>query len=239
MGETIRATGHRNSLVVSESGEGNLTPEAISNVDNFREGVDDDGNWDFDGVIGVESAHPVGKKLKLLDMQDECRTEKERFPTNVAEAVELAQELLGSTDVHVNTVPPSEIPVTTGGDIAELTAELDKAKFRINELVFVEPFTIRWHGELWDEVKQRHAKEVSNWNDKPAGNADSLISDVKLAKVDSVKMSVERNLISNCFEKHVRALQDLVNAKVEWKVTLTDAMTRVRERLEIVRSISK
>lgn len=50
-------------------------------------------------------------------------------------------------------------------------------------------------------------------------------------------MSVEWNLILDRFEKHVRALRTLVNANVEQKVTLTDAMARIRELLESARSI--
>lgn len=37
-------------------------------------------------------------------------------------------------DVPVNTVPLSEVPVTTGGDTSELVAEFDEAKARIAKL---------------------------------------------------------------------------------------------------------
>lgn len=41
------------------------------------------------------------------------------------------------------------------------------------------------------------------------------------------------------FEENVRALQTLVSANVEQKVTLTDAMMRIRELLEIRRLIDR
>lgn len=46
-------------------------------------------------------------------MKDECRTEKQVVPKNDAESIELAQELLRSVNVLVNTVPPSEVLVPT------------------------------------------------------------------------------------------------------------------------------
>lgn len=51
-------------------------------------------------------------------------------------------------------------------------------------------------------------------------------------------MSVEKNLISARFEEHVRALQALVNANVERKVTLTEIMATVRELFKSDRSIN-
>lgn len=52
-------------------------------------------------------------------------------------------------------------------------------------------------------------------------------------------MSAERNFASARFEEHVRALQALVNARVEQKVTLMKPMTMVRELLMNGRSINK
>lgn len=58
-------------------------------------------------------------------MQDECQTKKRRFPTNFAEAVEFAQELIQSLDAPVNAIQSSEVSVTPGEDATALTAELE------------------------------------------------------------------------------------------------------------------
>lgn len=52
-------------------------------------------------------------------------------------------------------------------------------------------------------------------------------------------MFIERNLILAHFENHVHALQPLVIANVERKVTLEDAMTAIRELSEGGRNIQK
>lgn len=49
-------TSYRNSPIVSEGCQGNLTPGADTNVDSLSVGVDDDEDWDFNGAIGKESA---------------------------------------------------------------------------------------------------------------------------------------------------------------------------------------
>lgn len=154
-----RVAGWRNSLVVSECGQKNLSPGADLNVDNFPKGVDGKKDWDFIGSIGGDSAQCVGRKRNLTNLQEECQTKKPRVPTNVAEAVELAQMLLRSADASVNTVLSEEVPVTTGTRTAELAAKLNKAKARIKELESIESITVRWHGELLDEVQQRRAED--------------------------------------------------------------------------------
>lgn len=62
-----------------------------------------------------------------------------------------------------------------------------------------------------------------------AGNASSLISNVKGVNVECVKMSVDRNLILARFEERVSALQALVNATVKRKITSTYAVFWIRE----------
>lgn len=51
-------------------------------------------------------------------------------------------------------------------------------------------------------------------------------------------MSVKRNLILGSFEDHFCALQASVNENVDRKVTLTDAITKIRELLQISLSIN-
>lgn len=62
-----------------------------------------------------------------------------------------------------------------------------------------------------------YAEEIGVWNDTSAEHANSLFIDVRVAKADSVKKSVERYLILACFEEQVRTLQALVNVNVEPK----------------------
>lgn len=76
-------------------------------------------------------------------------------------AVELVQELLLSAGASGNTLPSSEVPVLAGGDPIGSAAELDKAKARIAELKSVEAITVRRHEGLLDEVKHRHAEDIS------------------------------------------------------------------------------
>lgn len=157
---------------------------------------------------------------------------KRKVPTKVAEGFELARELLRSTDVPADLVPSWEVPVSTRGDAAELTAELEKTKTRAAELNSVETITVRRHRELMEKGRQRHAEEVSVWKEPSRENAHCLANTMKDAKADIVKIYVERNLNLARFEKHVRAVQTLVDANVERKVTFTDAMAKIRELLE-------
>lgn len=196
----------------------NATPVADANVDNLLEGVDEDGHWDFEGAMAGKFAQLSGMKRKLLDLQDECRTKKRRVLANLAEVVELAQELLQSTDVLVNAVASLEVPVTTGGITFELATKLNKHKAFIAEVESVETITIPRRGDVSDEDKQRHTDEISVWKETSAENADSVINNGKVAKADSIKMSVNRNLILDRFEEHVRALQALIDANVLFHV---------------------
>lgn len=46
-------------------------------------------------------------------------------------------------------------------------------------------------------------EEISVWTESAAKNSDSLINNVKVAKADTVKMSVERYLVLARFEEHL------------------------------------
>lgn len=131
-----------------EDAHWNLTPGAVSHVDSVPEAVDDDEDWDFDGATGGESAQRVGMKRKEQNLQSECWTKNWKNLTNVTEIVLLVQKSLLLADGPVNTVPPSEFPVTTEGSSTGLGTELDKAKPRIVELESVETITFRRHKDL-------------------------------------------------------------------------------------------
>lgn len=145
-------------------------------------------------------------KRKLINLQDKYRTKKRRAPTNVAEVVELAQVLRQSADAPVNFVPSSEVPAISGGETTPLVAAMNNAKARIAELKSTETMTVRPHEELLEEVKYRLAKEVGVWKETSVKDSNSLINDVRLAKADRVKISVNRNWILSRWEEHVRAL---------------------------------
>lgn len=82
-------TGYWDSPVISEGGQGNLTPGADSNIVKLPEVFDEDENCDLDGATGGECAHRDGVKRKLLDLQYECWTMERSILPNVAEAVEV------------------------------------------------------------------------------------------------------------------------------------------------------
>lgn len=68
---------------------------------------------------------------------------------------------------------------------------------------------------------------------------DGLISDVNVVKAENLKMSVGRNLILAHFLPNICALQTLVNANVERKVTSTVVMKKIRQLFESGRSIDR
>lgn len=77
-------------------------------IDCLPEGNDDDGDQDFAGAVGGESAQSFVVKRMLQNLEDHCRTLKRKVSTNISEAVELAHDLSRSLYVHVNVVPSSE-----------------------------------------------------------------------------------------------------------------------------------
>lgn len=160
-------------------------------------------------------------------MLEERRTKKRRVPANFSQGLAFAQKLLRSADISVHTAPSSKVLATTGLDTAELSTELDETTAHIAELESVETTTVLRQREPMDEIKQRHAQEVGVRKKTSAENVDSLINNVKVAKVDSVEMFVDRGLNLTCFEKHVQVVQALVNSNVEPNVTLTDAIAKV------------
>lgn len=144
--------------MASEDAQGNLTPEANPSIDNFSEGVNDDEDWDFDGVISGKSAQCVEIKRKLQDLPEECRTKKQKIPTNIAETVELDTKLFRSSDVPVDLSPSSEVLLNFRGDATGLCTESKKPKARMAKLESVETMAFRRHEELTEEVKEHFAE---------------------------------------------------------------------------------
>lgn len=60
---------------------------------------------------------------------------------------------------------------------------------------------------------------------------------MKVTSAESVKTSVEQNIMPARAEKKVRALRTLANANVERNLTIVDAMSNIRKQLEGERSI--
>lgn len=98
-------TCYRNSPVASEGPQSNLTPGEDPNIYRLPKGRKDVEDWEFIDAIVGESVQSVGVKRKLLNLQDKCRAKEKRVTPNVAEAAELAQELLRSSHVLVDAAP--------------------------------------------------------------------------------------------------------------------------------------
>lgn len=109
----------------------------------------------------------------------------------------------------------------------------------IAELESIEIITVLRHEELMEEVKNGRAEEVNVWKVITDESVDSLIDDVNVVKFYIVKTDVKLKLILARFEENVRALQPTVNANVERKVTITNAMGKVRELRECGRSVDQ
>lgn len=149
--EINRILGYRDSLVNPEGAQDSSAPGADPNIDNITEGVDNIDEWGFAGTVDRASVQSVGVKRKLIDLRDECRAKQRRFPTNVAEGVGLAQEIMRS-DTGVNVVMLSDFTVTTNGDATTLAEELDKAIRRIASLESMKTITVLWNKEFLDEA---------------------------------------------------------------------------------------
>lgn len=119
----------------------------------------------------------------------------------------------------------------------ELSTELEKAKKRIVKLDSVKTISFCQHKELMDDFKQRRAEKISVWKETFQENVDDSIIDVKVSKADSVKLSVEENLIVVRLKEHLRVLETLLNGNMERKATLADAMAKLWSFLESGRYI--
>lgn len=103
----------------------------------------------------------VGVRCKLQDLHDECRKKIRKALSDVDEAVELAQELLRSTNVPVDSASSWEVSANARGDVAEVPTVLEMDKARIEELGSVETMTVRRHKVLIENVKQLNIEKVS------------------------------------------------------------------------------
>lgn len=108
----------------------------------------------------------------------------------------------------MNVAPSPEVFAIMTKDADELSTESEKAKERIAELESVETIIVSRHKELVEEDLQRLTEEVRVWKEASGENAGSLIIDANVAKADSFKMSVARNLIPAHSENHVRCSTD-------------------------------
>lgn len=123
--------------------------------------------------------------------------------------VELVQELICSSTVPVGAAPSSEAPADIGKEkkLAKVLADFEKHQARLADLESVEMMTIRRHQNLLNELKQPHAKKVTVWLENSRDSADSLNNDVRVAKAEAIKMSVDRNLILARYKRHLQALR--------------------------------
>lgn len=81
--------------------------------------------------------------------------------TNFAVVFQLAKQFLRSPDAPADVIPSQRSGSATGENAAELVAELQMRKARNAELEFARKIAICRHQKILDEVKERHAEEVS------------------------------------------------------------------------------
>lgn len=62
--------------------------------------VDKDDDRRLESAVGLDEVELVGVKRKLRELQKTCRAKRRRVPTPVAEALALANELLGSVEAY-------------------------------------------------------------------------------------------------------------------------------------------
>lgn len=211
--QKTRLTGGRNSPLALEGVQKNLKAGSSPNFDNLPECVDDDDNWGLNCAIGVECS-------------DKRRRGSWFIPRVAPVAVCFCQYFVavGSFSYRWR-------------DTSGLEAELYNAKEHIADLESAETIIVLRHEVLSEDVKQHHAKNFSSWKETFAENADSLINNTKVAKADTVKMAIEKNLISARFEQHVWAPHARENANVKRNLTIANALAKIRELLESVHSI--
>lgn len=99
-------------------------------------------------------------KRRLLDLQDKYEIKKRRVTTSFTEAVELIREFLWPTNVLINTVPSSEVLVTTGEDITQISGQFDRSESCIAKLDSIETVTIIRHKHLLFEVEHFYAEGI-------------------------------------------------------------------------------
>lgn len=78
-------------LVDVEKNANVATNIAESRVDDMP---DDDDDWNFESAVGLEEVERAGVKRIFRDFQESCRFKLRKVPGTVAEAVELAKELV-------------------------------------------------------------------------------------------------------------------------------------------------
>lgn len=106
-------------------------------------------------------------------MQDDCRARKRNLPTNAAEAVELAEELLQS-DVYIRVVSTPDVAVVSDGDAITFAACLNKAKAQIAELGSMETITFRRYEAIHEGAKKCHAEEFETRKETSSENSNSF-----------------------------------------------------------------
>lgn len=115
-----------------------------------------------------------------------------------------------------------------------ISTALEKVTALIEEPESINTNIVRRHEQRMDKVLQHHSQEFSFWEETAHDNDDdSLIKGLNVAKADIAKMAVEWNEILALFEKHLFALNTLVDANVKRRIPFTNGMAKILELLEI------
>lgn len=64
--------------------------------------VNEDGDWELEGAVGLDEVEHVWVKSKLYELQEKCRAKKRTVVASVGKAFSLAIELRGSVDAHMS-----------------------------------------------------------------------------------------------------------------------------------------
>lgn len=101
-----------------------------------------------------------------------------------------------------------EVPSTTGVTVANLSAEVVRSRAPIVDFDSTERITVCRYKDLMQEVNQRQTEKIDDLNETARENVEILVCNVKVTKMEIVKMFVEGNLSLTNLEDHVRSLQN-------------------------------
>lgn len=124
-------------------------------------------------------------------------------------------------------------------NVAELSTKLETSRVHIAEMGHAVKNLVCQQKWEMENIKQHNNEGAEFWKEFSWKNADILINDVKVTKVDSAKMYVDRNFILTRFNEHLLLPQTVVDANVERMVTLSESTTDIRELHENGCSINR
>lgn len=105
---------------------------------------DDKGAYVLEGTICLDEAERVGVKRRFCDLQENCCAKRRRVPSTVADAFDLAEELLAGVDT-VTSIAQSATEVDrvkkSETRVGKARSEADAVKARVRELILLQDST--------------------------------------------------------------------------------------------------